>query len=86
MSKYTQGPWIAKKTAMKDTYWILSPKGGMVAKTELNPADAKLVAAAPELLSMVKYCLGVTKAFPDSFKTTPEFREELESLIAKAEK
>lgn len=57
MSKHTQSPWTAKKTAMKDTYWILDSNGGMVAKTELNPADAMLVAAAPELLEAVTYLL-----------------------------
>jgi hypothetical protein len=48
-------------------------------------ANARLIAAAPELLSMVKYCRGIQKAFPDSFKATPEFGAEMDALIAKAE-
>lgn len=44
-----------------------------------------LIAAAPKLLSLLKYVLGCQRAFPDSIKMTPEFVAEIQAAIAKAE-
>lgn len=72
MSKLTPGPWIAQKAieaVYEQDHYIMSPsgvvgywKGGRSWHTDdkwvLTEADARLIAAAPELLESVQELLG----------------------------
>jgi hypothetical protein len=50
MTKYTPGPWKAQEFAGQINIWG-KPKGAAVAYDCRTPADARLIAAAPELLA-----------------------------------
>lgn len=70
MSKHTPGPWIAEKLADRAAYNIFTP-GSCSALLTLEPglhdgadprcanvdSNARLIAAAPELLEAVRQCL-----------------------------
>lgn len=61
MSKHTPGPWVFEKSKY-GSYWITGANGMSVGsligdgKSKLHPeeANAHLVAAAPEMLAMLK--------------------------------
>jgi hypothetical protein len=95
--KHTKGPWEFDKQYRDDFsefFRVVDRHGYPVAVTpaykpgefvaELE-SNARLIAAAPELLAMVRYVRGVAKAFPDTFKITEGFAAELDALITKAE-
>lgn len=58
MSAHTPGPWVIKPAASTKVYLIDSPKGNAIGEIVYadtrNPADARLVAAAPELLAALE--------------------------------
>lgn len=96
MSKHTPGPWVAieaKLGAVK--HWIIAEKqynGFQIASTatdevEQGEANARLIAAAPELLEMAKHALADLDA--EAGRKGHEFcvqtRRELRFVIAKAE-
>ncbi|HLG97201.1 MAG TPA: hypothetical protein VKX49_12890 [Bryobacteraceae bacterium] len=70
MSQHTPGPWRAEKVEMPQTwdYWEISSDSEIVAEidntdrtTEVQEADARLVAAAPELLSSLRVIFDLSR-------------------------
>lgn len=93
MSKHTKGPWIV------DDRDIVDDEGYTIAVAKrvtdhfsdnldevdsiATEANARLIAAAPEMLEQLKYCTEVLKNWmPEKAKT---LTEECERLINKAE-
>lgn len=53
MSKHTDGPWCVKETPMQD-YQIWSMGGECIAVDVISKENTKLIAAAPEMLEILK--------------------------------
>jgi len=57
---HTSGPWIATVQDTinnKPAYWFIRAGGGVVGDVQsVNPADAALIAAAPDLLAALQQC------------------------------
>jgi len=53
MSEHTPGPWTHGPLPDGNSYWVAHPSG-MVAMVVTSEADARLIAAAPEMLAMLK--------------------------------
>ena len=89
MMSHTPGPWkvaenLFGNTASYEVYANVetkSGKGGYTRICQITPRDqkanARLIAAAPELLEALEKCLGFVVAHP-------QFTEDLRNLIAKA--
>lgn len=85
--KHTPGPWMV--TATEDCYcvanagrYVIVPERGKV-KADNSEADARLIAAAPELLAALERML--SKAYKQNWNDNyPEELEQAESAIAKA--
>jgi len=89
MMSHTPGPWkvaenLFGNTASYEVYANVetkSGKGGYTRICQITPRDqkanARLIAAAPELLEALENCLGFVVAHP-------QFTEDLRNLIAKA--
>ena len=86
---HTPGPWkvaenLFGNTASYEVYANVetkSGKGGYTRICQITPRDqkanARLIAAAPEMLEALENCLGFVVAHP-------QFTEDLRNLIAKA--
>lgn len=79
MSEYTKGPWIhSSYEGGWDCVRQTDHNGPILAKLALNtPSNAKLMAAAPELLVVIKKLIDLTDA--------ASFQIELQDAIAEAE-
>jgi len=98
LERHTPGPWKAGDTAIRNSaYWLLvrseasgSTVGGAVSGNGRADANARLIAAAPELLDALKALVRACE-FNGYFSTNkPGFREKSEirdsrAAIAKAE-
>ena len=91
-SKHTPGPWKYRHVAETDEHLIL--QNGSAAYTlvdtfggNVNKADAALIAAAPELLHMLRVLTWRTEGFlADSDQPDDEqLLADIDALIAKAE-
>ena len=86
--KHTTGPWTAK---VQDTindqpaYWLIIGAGGVVGDVQsVNPADAALIAAAPDLLAALQACeLRLTHLAQNSVNVIAELKQA-RAAIAKA--
>ena len=78
---HTPGPWIATVAgAVNDVpaYWLINGNGGTVGDVQsVNPADAALIAAAPDLLAALQRCLRYGGLYPD-------LADEVRAAIARA--
>jgi hypothetical protein len=93
MSAHTKGPWITERS---DTGQVVrTPQGIQIADCrkmweyrltdEEANSNACLIAAAPELLRLLKEVAQCDEAHDDLFYDDPIFRKEIEQAIAKAE-
>ena len=89
MEKHTPGPW---KSDISTKPWfvrdvagkVICASGGAVGKD--NPADARLIAAAPKMLRLLQRLGGANPGPSQTFlREYPALEEELLVLIAKAE-
>ena len=55
---HTPGPWRIEKTTFGKTLYVAGPKGGCIANFpgdfSIREADARLIAAGPDLLAALK--------------------------------
>lgn len=85
--KHTEGPWTAECDSPDGSVVILGPGQSYIAMLDaedgtLNPADAALIAAAPEMLEALKEA-GNTIAYHMVHQTqdpTSEQREQIRKL------
>lgn len=90
-TKHTPGPWKLIEQGNANMYgmvtagnrWIISfqQNGELMSETELS--NAKLMAAAPELLDVLDSCMKALKVF-SSFEGTDSFIKKAEAVIKKA--
>ena len=90
MSKYTPGKWeVRYKPHWSDLdYWIWGmdkKTGGMRIADVVNRANARLIAAAPELLEALKKMLQSDAVTSDWVKGEGSIYDDAEQAIAKAE-
>lgn len=78
MSTHTPGPWFTRHNAKSATVGTAS--GCIVAKT--TDADARLIAAAPELLAALKENV---RKYESADSDEPPYMERARAAIAKAE-
>jgi hypothetical protein len=93
MHTHTPGPWRAERDPRGDFRIVYNDKGNWLAEVhsdgepEVAEADARLIAAAPELLAALKRAKDAIEFYGlDDFDSTSE--EELEAIdaaITKAE-
>jgi len=83
MSKHTPGPWDARNNPWEDgdpDNWYVLGKGEDVVASGLPCADARLIAAAPDLLALLKRHQVAAWCEEDS-----DLAVETRAAIAKAE-
>ena len=76
--KHTQGKWSVAEIGNKKNRYGIDDDGYPVAEV-VGEANANLMAAAPEMLEMLKECKDVLDIYKDNFTV------EIEELINKAE-
>ena len=54
---HTPGPWEASNTRLCNGWQVVAPNGGSVTGSISSEANARLIAAAPELLEALKLCV-----------------------------
>lgn len=68
MSKHTPGPWLTNgyRSPIDGAICVFHRPFGLgdIASVWSNEFDARLIAAAPELLEALQECLNTLKAFP----------------------
>ncbi len=83
MSKYTPGPWAVDEPSDKNLDFIVRyPETSYVVARVRAPANAHLIASAPELLRLLKHAL---ELYQTSMKAGPGTAEAYRAAIAKAE-
>ncbi len=89
MSAHTPGPWTARM--LDDPQWVVASSGPLVCNTlhGNDEANARLIAAAPEMLDAARMAVKelewfLSKAGPGSYSATGTL-EQLRAAIAKAE-
>jgi hypothetical protein len=84
MSKHTPGPWVLDQ-GVSSKVMLIDSKATNGAVGEIvdcrNPADARLIAAAPDLLEALKYVLEDDGLIP---RATAKTRAVVHAAIAKA--
>ena len=84
MSKHTKGPWQVRKS---EYYYLVESEGYLIAKQE-RKADARLIAAAPELLRELKSAIFYIETYGGEVTSNFAAGENLntiKTLIKKAE-
>ena len=95
MSKYTQGPWSDESHSMGQVVVVTDASGQPVARmnslsVEVNEANARLIAASPELLEALQQAVGSLEWAASVIGDIPpkcdymERIEEAKAVIAKA--
>jgi hypothetical protein len=92
MSKYTPGPWELRHSTRHGYFFIDYPQqegSATLTKLDCEEADARLIAAAPELLGAVQLALRALNVAP-RFKVpgagdSYEVCSELERVLRKVE-
>lgn len=87
-TQHTPGPWKVSVPIRGDKYAVWTrnhsdfegPK--VVVSRELNEADAKLIAAAPEMIAMLKHLVSLDH---DDIDNLESIKESARELIAKTE-
>lgn len=91
-TKHTAGPWTYRETA--DTFKIGHPVFGVGPKIDgavwfvaenVDEADARLIAAAPELLKTLEYILDIAHENSKGIDGYEQIIEWAQKAIAKAE-
>ena len=91
VSEHTPGPWKVDECY---TGIFVTTAGGQnvaqVTQSEVDwkypaSANARLIAAAPDLLRLLKDVVRCDKKHSDLLYEDPDFRKEIEAVIAKAE-
>lgn len=81
-AKHTPGPWTVRSTCIytadEHEDWVASCGNGQVARQQINKANARLIAAAPELLEALQF---VMTASGEQLSTA---FEQAQAAIAKA--
>ena len=77
MTAHTSGPWTV---FINDNIWFRI-RDAFESEAEAN---ARLIAAAPDLLQVAEGCLGWLKALPWDYQPDPQWFKPLEAAIAKA--
>ena len=87
MSKHTPGPWVVARNTPDAGYSVRTDGEGsfrwiaaMAGKGDTDAANARLIAAAPELLAMLKRMIGAAEHGRDGLAL-----DDAKALIAKAE-
>lgn len=91
--RHTPGPWTVKvidTISDEPAYWhITDTHGGVVGDVQsVNAADARLIAAAPDLLAALKHALERFEAIPDHRDEIGVYRKAAQmarAAIAQAE-
>jgi len=87
-TKHTPAPWTVAwqaangKYDSNGNYWIRQSVGIKASEAEAN---ARLIAAAPELLSSLKECENMIRAFLSDNISASEIHKRVKSAISKAE-
>jgi hypothetical protein len=83
MSAHTPGPW-KYRPATRTTHQAigLGPNGLLVIKNEVSDADARLIAAAPDLLAACRFAASALSTDPVQVEYA---QKGLRDAIAKAE-
>lgn len=90
MSKHTPGPWhILCEPRPNDLHPLVSIYTGEDRREHIvcnscTPEDAKLVAAAPELLEKLEIAIQWNFAVPPKYRMDPDQLRAIRELIAKA--
>lgn len=79
MSKHTKGPWTVQHTLILGKGLDVCVAKSTAVEKSVNEANARLIAAAPEMLSALKLAMGAIA--PGCGLT----RSKVEEIIAKAE-
>jgi hypothetical protein len=86
MSKHTPGPWKVVPHYCQGQYLCVEiGDDGNYTSEAFLPADAHLIAAAPDLLEACKRASDRMKANPSHFDSYDTDLAEIETAIAKAE-
>jgi hypothetical protein len=90
-AKFTPGPWhivtdSADRSVIKSTTQPEKPHSVIVADSWVKQADARLIAAAPELLEALREILEWAQIPSDGSKTAVAIKVKAEAAISKAEK
>lgn len=87
-TKHTPGPWHCGQESVDPEWWIVTIKGGLIIANVnahfRQEANARLIAAAPDILAALREC----EAFCKGHQETPEKAaryERVRAAIAKAE-
>ena len=86
MSKHTPGPWEAREHS-DGSHWFVDWDGGWTAGDELSEANARLIAAAPDLLNALEESLVVisfSDFHEDQVPAANEVMRRIRAAIAKA--
>jgi len=90
MRKHTSGPWVVGTTDGHKTFNITGPQGSLpyiaiVGEERMeNSANARLIAAAPELLAALRAILEVDHPDADYFRMIERTKRIARNAIAKA--
>lgn len=83
-NKFTPGPWLEDGNGFEPT-WDVSNKDGSICTVRTNRADARLIAAAPELYECLKTAAAYNKAMPTPVERAV-FADTLMKLFEKIER
>lgn len=83
MNKHTAGPWRVSESVNRLPE-IYGPDDNCVTDRVYN-GNAQLIAAAPELLAVLKGIVHHNEALKDQLKLSPSLMRQVEQAISKAE-
>lgn len=88
-TKHTPGPWLTDEMMPGDQYrYVFAAKGPIVCRVSAfaaGEANARLIAAAPDLLAACKKAIAELDDYCADHSNVWDFYEKLRSAIAKAE-
>ena len=89
MSGHTPGPWAIGIETDNERAQVIASDGGHIAYVECDPVltNARLIAAAPELLAALQYCFdcGFLTAHADDSEHDSDQKAQAVRAIAKAQ-
>lgn len=93
MSKYTPGPWVVNgsRVESQDGALVAGVYDGSLSDcshSEIEHANAALIAAAPALLAALEYVMRLTNPHGDdqfvTLQLTPDFFDPIRKILSKA--
>lgn len=88
MSEHTPGPWNCSQESVDPEWWIVTIKGGLIVANvnahHNQEANARLIAAAPDLLDALDDALGELQADSHRDGARCLLLTKIEAAIAKA--